>query len=777
MSENYEVPEPILNSPFEEPKEHWYIREGESPERRSGRRPAGYFYRDPRAPAGDTEHEARGEWQELALVNLIRGRITSWREQGWPGVTGTTLELLNYWQREGRQHRLFFAQLEAAETTIFLTEARADFRQGIETPLDEPSDDRKADGYSVFRRYACKMATGSGKTVVMALLMAWAFCNRGRTPADTRYPKRALVVCPNLTIKERLSVLRTGDPENYFDKFDLVPTALRPELAKGRVLVTNWHTFSPEAEELRVGGVTVGRLGPETPEAFARARLGDLILIAFVASAVVVSGLRGAGALLLIGAGLLVWTGADSIYLYQEATSSYQEGWLDSLWLVGAFLVAFAACFSVRHAPVRQSVYHSPLWVPGMAALVSVGILVWDHFDRVHAASIWLAGATLGAVTIRLLMSFRENRRLVEALHTEAISDALTGLGNRRRLMSDLEWLLAHGESHYLALFDLDGFKSYNDSFGHPAGDALLRQLGGRLAVSVGPGNAYRLGGDEFCILVPCGDLAAEHVVEAARSALSARGEGFNVGASSGHAVLPEEAGTPSEALRIVDQRMYAEKSGRSTRVAHQTHELLLRILREREPELGEHVEGVARMATDLARLLDVDSEDVDVIRRAAELHDIGKIAIPEEILSKPGPLDEREWDLMRRHTLVGERILGAAPALRPVAVLVRASHERWDGKGYPDGVAGSDIPLGARIIFVCDAFDAMTSARAYRPAMHEEDAIAELRRGAGTQFDPQVVELFAQLWSTDRRSGDADTAAGDALPAALSGQGSAARS
>ena len=505
--------------------------------------------------------------------------------------------------------------------------------------------------------------------------------------------------------------------------------------------------------------------------------LGDLILIAFVASAVVVSGLRGAGALLLIGAGLLVWTGADSIYLYQEATSSYQEGWLDSLWLVGAFLVAFAACFSVRHAPVRQSVYHSPLWVPGMAALVSVGILVWDHFDRVHAASIWLAGATLGAVTIRLLMSFRENRRLVEALHTEAISDALTGLGNRRRLMSDLEWLLAHGESHYLALFDLDGFKSYNDSFGHPAGDALLRQLGGRLAVSVGPGNAYRLGGDEFCILVPCGDLAAEHVVEAARSALSARGEGFNVGASSGHAVLPEEAGTPSEALRIVDQRMYAEKSGRSTRVAHQTHELLLRILREREPELGEHVEGVARMATDLARLLDVDSEDVDVIRRAAELHDIGKIAIPEEILSKPGPLDEREWDLMRRHTLVGERILGAAPARRPGAVLVRASHERWDGKGYPDGVAGSDIPLGARIIFVCDAFDAMTSARAYRPAMHEEDAIAELRRGAGTQFDPQVVELFAQLWSTDRRSGDADTAAGDALPAALSGQGSAARS
>jgi two-component system, cell cycle response regulator len=138
------------------------------------------------------------------------------------------------------------------------------------------------------------------------------------------------------------------------------------------------------------------------------------------------------------------------------------------------------------------------------------------------------------------------------------------------------------------------------------------------------------------------------------------------------------------------------------------------------------------------------------VIRRAAELHDIGKIAIPDEILSKAGPLDEHEWDLMRRHTLIGERILGAAPALRPVAEIVRASHERWDGAGYPDGVGGERIPLGARIVFVCDAFDAMTADRAYRRAMSEEEALAELRRNAGSQFDPALVRLFLRLHAED---------------------------
>lgn len=480
--------------------------------------------------------------------------------------------------------------------------------------------------------------------------------------------------------------------------------------------------------------------------------LGDMILIAMVLGAVVVGGARGARAFLLIGAGLAAWAFADALYLYLEATNSYAGGWIDLGWLLGALGMALGACSSVRHSPTRKVGYRPAVMLPASAASLSVSILIWDHFNRLGAAPVWLAGATLVVVGARLAVSFAENERLVAALRHESASDALTGLGNRRQLMEDLDQACAEGAGpHHLALFDLDGFKSYNDSFGHPAGDALLCQLGGRLAETVGPGRAYRLGGDEFCVLVPADEGEFESIVEAAREALSARGQGFRIETSCGHAAIPAEAGEPSEALGLVDTRMFAEKGARSIRVAHQTHELLLRILREREPALGEHVDGVARLATAVARAFLLDPEERDEIHRAAELHDIGKIAMPEGMLSKPGPLNEREWDLMRRHTLVGERILGAAPALRPVGELVRASHERWDGHGYPDGLSGEAIPLGARIVFVCDAFEAMTAERPYGRRRSEAEAIEELRRNAGSQFDPAVVEVFVRLWSGGR--------------------------
>jgi type III restriction enzyme len=218
----------------------------ETPQRIPGRREAGYFYRDPRS-GGDGEHEARGTWQPLPLVNLIRERLKDWRTQGYPGVTRTTLELLNYWRRDGRQHRLFFAQVEAAEAIIFLAEARADFRQGIEVPMDEPSDDRKAEGYSAFLRYACKMATGSGKTTVMGMLAAWSILNKVNDRSDGRFSEVVLVVCPNVTIRNRLGEIDPlhGEASLYRTR-DLVPSHLMPQLSQGRVLVTNWHNFEPQ---------------------------------------------------------------------------------------------------------------------------------------------------------------------------------------------------------------------------------------------------------------------------------------------------------------------------------------------------------------------------------------------------------------------------------------------------------------------------------------------------------------------------------------------------
>lgn len=252
---NFEVPEPILNSPYEEPAQHWRLDEGQPPELREGRREAGYFYRDPRAPLSEGEHEARGRWEPLVLVNRIREQLKAWREQGWPGVSRTTLELLNYWRRDGRQHPLFFAQLEAAETIIFLNEARADFLQGIDVPLDEPGEERQADGYRAFRRYACKMATGAGKTTVMAMLAAWSIVNKVNDRSDARFSDVVLVVCPNVTIRRRLKELDPNEGEaSLYRTRDLVPPHLMVDLTKGRVLVTNWHVFEPHG--IQTGGTS-----------------------------------------------------------------------------------------------------------------------------------------------------------------------------------------------------------------------------------------------------------------------------------------------------------------------------------------------------------------------------------------------------------------------------------------------------------------------------------------------------------------------------------------
>lgn len=250
----YEVPTPILNSPFDEPKEHWRIIEGEAPEQRPGRRPAMYFYRDPKAKPEKEYGNVVGTAIELKLVNRIRGQVKSWRDQRYAGVTRTTLELLQWWRRDGREQRLFFAQLEAAETIIFLIEARADFRQGIEVPREELGEEKQAQGYTGLLRYACKMATGTGKTTVMGMLAAWSILNKINDRSDARFSDVVLIVCPNVTIRNRLREL---DPEEgeagLYRTRDLVPTHLMPLLTQGRVIITNWHVFEPQA--VQTGGV------------------------------------------------------------------------------------------------------------------------------------------------------------------------------------------------------------------------------------------------------------------------------------------------------------------------------------------------------------------------------------------------------------------------------------------------------------------------------------------------------------------------------------------
>jgi len=261
---NYEVPTPIINSPFEEPREYWYLREDQPAELRSGRRPPVVYPPSEQREPWDLSDgmlkpadEFPGGYR-MELVHLIRERVKEWREQGYPGVTRTTLDLLRHWRREDREQRLFFAQLEAAETIIFLHEARSDFRQGLRIPRDEPSDDRVQNGYVGFRRYACKLATGGGKTTVMGMLAAWSILNKVADRRSKTYSDVVLVVCPNITIKNRLQELdpKAGEASLYRTR-DLVPGHLMPQLSQGKVIITNWHVFerktSQEARVVRSG--------------------------------------------------------------------------------------------------------------------------------------------------------------------------------------------------------------------------------------------------------------------------------------------------------------------------------------------------------------------------------------------------------------------------------------------------------------------------------------------------------------------------------------------
>jgi two-component system cell cycle response regulator len=476
--------------------------------------------------------------------------------------------------------------------------------------------------------------------------------------------------------------------------------------------------------------------------------LGDLILLAFVIAVMTVAGRRAGAGWLLLALAFAVWAVADTIYLYQSARGTYQDyTLLDTTWPAAYVLIAFAAWCPARRIDARR-LRGGVLVLPAALTLVALGMLMRDHYVRLNQVALWLACATVAAAVIRFALTFRENLRMLGVSEVEATTDPLTGLGNRRALLHDLDVAAADAHTEreaLLALFDLDGFKTYNDSFGHLAGDALLARLGRNLGTTAGTsGTAYRLGGDEFCLLVTDLDDDPTELVERAATALSESGEHFKIGCSHGFVLLPAETTDTSDALRIADQRMYAHKRAGRRGSDETVHQVLLRVAAEHDGALRDHVDYVARFAEAVGRELGLHDAQLVDVGRAAALHDIGKVAIPDAILDAPRKLDATEWEYMRQHTLIGERIIGAAPELLAVARIVRSTHERYDGHGYPDRLMGEDIPLGARIVAVCDAYDAMVTTRAYRAAMPAEDAMAELRRCAGTQFDPRVVAAFA---------------------------------
>jgi diguanylate cyclase (GGDEF)-like protein len=351
--------------------------------------------------------------------------------------------------------------------------------------------------------------------------------------------------------------------------------------------------------------------------------------------------------------------------------------------------------------------------------------------------------AALILIGYALIMTHRGHNALTRAANT----DALTGLCNRRRLMADLDSQLARatiGDPLLLILCDLNGFKAYNDTFGHPAGDALLTRLGASLSRSmVGHGRPYRIGGDEFCVLASPAQGGVDEVINIATQALSEHGDGFSITASHGAILLPADAATSDEAMRLVDIRMYENKNSGRVSADTQTINALLRAMQERDAGWAERSELTADLTGEVCRQLGVPPALEARIRQAAQLHDLGKVGVPDDLLGKPGPLTPTEWAFVQQCPSIGERIVSSARALTPLAPLVRSARERYDGTGYPDQLAGEDIPLGARIIAACAALTAMTSDRPHAKARDLSAALAEIRRCAGTHFDPQVVSAL----------------------------------
>jgi diguanylate cyclase (GGDEF)-like protein len=561
-------------------------------------------------------------------------------------------------------------------------------------------------------------------------------------------------------------VLYYADPAPFPSPADVLFLAFYPAAYVAIVLLLRSRTARVDSfawvdgliGALAVASVAAALIFPPVLEALEGNSLGvavslaypcaDLVLLGLVAGALAASSWRVHGAWPLIAAALILFGAADVVYLSVAGQATEALDLASVAWPLAFILLAAASWYPYAAVEATTKRSARSIALPVGLATVVVGLLALGNVVPIGPIAVALGAAALVAAMARLAATFAANTRMLAASEREATTDALTGLRNRRSLLADLERDLSGPEppSAILALFDLDGFKAYNDGFGHTAGDELLRRLGAKLQASVEDrGAAYRLGGDEFCVLVSNADGGGERAVKAAEAALCEKGPSFTIRASWGKARLPSEATTPKEALKTADRRMYTQKGQRADSALSQTRGVLLGVLREREPDLDRRLGGVAQLAAATGRAQGLDAERLDVLVRAAEMHDIGKIAIPDEILHKSGPLTEAEEDLVHKHTLVGERVLAAAPALREVARVVRSSHENWDGSGYPDGLAGEEIPLAARTIRICDAYSEMTDSRPYGHPLSEAEALAELRAGAGAEFDPELVELFAR--------------------------------
>ena len=449
------------------------------------------------------------------------------------------------------------------------------------------------------------------------------------------------------------------------------------------------------------------------------------------------------------------------------------------LWQVAAGSAGAAACAALLVLPIAYSAHFLDKLEAATETLLAVGgyVLAATLGPRLGHGEILITAAALLAAGALVGMQRANVNRLIARLSNAAVTDALTGLLNRRGFQdlfeTELERSHRSGQPLSLLVGDLDNFKQLNDSFGHGAGDRALEGLSLILQTAARRiDTAARIGGEEFAVVLPDSDHHAAYIL-AERMRREVREtflyEPFELTISLGVATFPTHGLTAESLIAQADEALYAAKAlGRDRtvvfsddigrEVAAATGEETPRDQRDtatvlalaeqidaRDRATGAHSQTVGRYAAAIARELGLPDDLIERVRFSGIVHDVGKVAIPDAILRKSTWLTAEDWIEMRRHPEVGAQILAGAK-LGDVSEWVLAHHERPDGTGYPHGLAGTDIPLEARVLAVADAYEAMTSDRVYRPAISPDEARAELTRCAGTQFDKLVVEAFLRV-------------------------------
>ncbi len=517
----------------------------------------------------------------------------------------------------------------------------------------------------------------------------------------------------------------------------------------------------------------------------------------------------------LLSLSLMIIAATDSTYDFMNLHDAYTDGWQDMGWPLGYLMLSIAIlalCSRTIPSPSqlsRSTSHRSSLIRTLLPFLIIPVVLIFCMFvlltqsENVLTGGVYIGGLLLVIeVMARQLLSFREIHQLNHALHNShqslfeknnelalanqrlealATTDPLTELLNHRALVSHLEQELIRSQRHYypctLFFIDVDHFKALNDSYGHPAGDVVLREFAKLLHSSLRPLDIVgRWGGEEFMALLP--ELSAPDALALAeifRATVAKHrfsvGGGLRITCSLGLACFPDHALQSEALIAAADQAMYAAKrlgrnqvrvagdslvlsliaeevttQGRDEASRSGTVEGLFSLLERSDPSTAAHSQRVSQLLFRLALSSGMSQGEAQMVAVAGLLHDLGKIAIPDKILHKNSHLDEDEWEEISMHPQIGASVVSHIPALQSLAPLIESHHERWDGKGYPNNLKGTEIPFATRLLSVVDAYDVITHGRDYQHPRSMAEALEILRADAGSQFDPEAVQALSQL-------------------------------